>query len=253
VVTRFLKSKKVSSQGKFQAADLIESLRANGRLPKYKVPTSVILYFGLQPAGVWSVKMNRQSFFGATIDLALDGHWGVLSGFGIGAPSMAFYVELLVALGVRQIVGLGQAGGLSTKTQIGDTILVKAAVRDEGLSDHYGAFGESIEGAASLTETLRQFMIDRNWAFIEGSVWSTDALFRETPDEIDHYSEQGVLAVEMETSALFALGHSLGFSAASLLIVSDDLSQTKWRGEFGRTRALMHQMAESLVALRREL
>jgi hypothetical protein len=63
-------------------------------------------------------------------------------------------------------------------------------------------------------------------------VWTTDAPYRETPDQVRAYQERGALAVEMECSALFTLGAFRSAAVASLLVVSDELSSPTWRPGF---------------------
>jgi purine-nucleoside phosphorylase len=65
-----------------------------------------------------------------------------------------------------------------------------------------------------------------------GTVWTTDAVFRETRAEVTRHQRDGVLAVEMECSALFTVGGFRGIDVAALLVVSDDLSSLTWRPGF---------------------
>lgn len=41
-----------------------------------------------------------------------------------------------------------------------------------------------------------------------GTVWTTDAPYRETPDQLRKWADRGVLAVEMQAAALFAFGQA---------------------------------------------
>jgi uridine phosphorylase len=85
------------------------------------------------------------------------------------------------------------------------------------------------------------------WPIHRGTVWSTDAPFRETVGKVGAYQAAGVLAVDMETSALFAVARFRGIRLASLLVVSDELSSLSWRPGFKdprfqaiRSRAIHH-------------
>lgn len=68
--------------------------------------------------------------------------------------------------------------------------------------------------------------------FQEGDIWSTDAIFRETREQVSRYQEQGILAVEMELSALFTVGRFHGIDIAGILVVSDELSTLQWQPGF---------------------
>ena len=64
------------------------------------------------------------------------------------------------------------------------------------------------------------------------AVLTTDAVFREIPEKVVNYQKRGVLAVEMELSALFTVGKSYGVDMAGILVVSDELSTLKWKPGF---------------------
>jgi purine-nucleoside phosphorylase len=66
----------------------------------------------------------------------------------------------------------------------------------------------------------------------QGPIWTTDAPYRETIDKLKELQAQGVLGVDMETSAVFTVSTFRGIEAAALLIVSDDLSKMTWRHGF---------------------
>jgi uridine phosphorylase len=64
-----------------------------------------------------------------------------------------------------------------------------------------------------------------------GSLWTTDAPYRELVSKIESYRQQGVLGVDMETSAMYALGLFRGVEVCNLLVVSDELWH-EWRAAF---------------------
>jgi purine-nucleoside phosphorylase len=82
-----------------------------------------------------------------------------------------------------------------------------------------------------------------------GAVWTTDAVFRETRDEVTRHQRNGVLAVEMECSALFTVGGFRGIEVAALLVVSDDLSSLTWRPGFKDPRFIRgREMACNVIS-----
>jgi purine-nucleoside phosphorylase len=58
--------------------------------------------------------------------------------------------------------------------------------------------------------------------------WTTDAPYRETVEELRHYRSDGVATVEMEASALLAVGAYRGVSVSSVFVISDLLSEEDW-------------------------
>ena len=68
--------------------------------------------------------------------------------------------------------------------------------------------------------------------YVEGLIWSTDAIYRETSSKVLFYRQKDVVAVEMELSALLTVGLFRQARVGSVLVVSDDLSTFKWRPGF---------------------
>lgn len=147
---------------------------------------------------------------------------------GIGAPTAAIVVEELAALGVERVVGLGFAGAIATGLNVGDLVVCSAAVRDEGTSHHYVAPERLALPDPQLTATLHGAL----GSAALGPTWTTDAPYRETAEEIEHYRSDGVLTVDMEAAAVFAVSSAVGIRAASLFCISDVLSGPTWRPKF---------------------
>lgn len=155
----------------------------------------------------------------------------VLAGPIVGAPYAAMLMETLIAWGARQFIFLGWCGSISKDVKIGDIIVPTRAIIDEGTSTHYSgnslASNVSHPGAISLDRIRQQFSREK-MHFHAGAVWTTDAIFRETPEKIRHFTAQGASAVDMETSALFAIACYRGVEIGSILVVSDELSTMNW-------------------------
>jgi purine-nucleoside phosphorylase len=60
-------------------------------------------------------------------------------------------------------------------------------------------------------------------------VWTTDAPFRETAADVAWHRERGVLAVDMESAALFAVAGYRKVSAAAALVIGDSLAGDRWQ------------------------
>lgn len=151
----------------------------------------------------------------------------------IGAPYATMVLETLVAWGARKIIFFGWCGAVSKKVKIGDIIVATGAVIDEGTSRHYNANGNdpACPSGQILGKTKKAFR-DRDLSFHEGLVWSTDAIYRETREKVEHFQQKGVLAVEMELSALFTVGNCRNVEVTGILVVSDEVATYKWRTGF---------------------
>jgi purine-nucleoside phosphorylase len=160
-----------------------------------------------------------------------------LTGPFMGAPYSVMILESLVAWGARQIVFLGWCGSISQDISIGDIIVPTLAWSDEGTSRSY-AETTCASPSPSLSGNVRAALGSHALLFHDGAVWTTDAIYRETPDKVIHFREKGAVAVEMELSALFTVAEFLGISLAAILVVSDDLSSLSWQTGFKDKRFL---------------
>jgi uridine phosphorylase len=153
-------------------------------------------------------------------------------GFGIGAPVAVAILEELVALGCRRFVSIGTAGSLQPDLAVGQLVVCERALRDEGSSHHYVPASEYADASGPLTRRLGEALAAQGRSFVRGASWTIDAFYRETVGEARPYQAQGVLTVEMEAAALFAVAAYRGVQAAAVFTVSDSLAGLEWRPEF---------------------
>ena len=100
-------------------------------------------------------------------------------------------------------------------------IIPTHAIREEGTSYHYQEKTVKVHPSKLLVKLLGE---SANWNHVNvlrGSTWTTDGVFRETTSKMRQYSSQGVLTVEMEMSALFAMAMFHKIDLAGLLVISD--------------------------------
>lgn len=155
-----------------------------------------------------------------------------LSGPMVGAPQAVMVMEKLIALGATRIWVAGWCGSLQPDVKIGDLVIPTAAHPEEGTSAHYPVPGRRPESDAGLNGRLQEALRTKGLPFRTGEVWTTDAPYRETLDKVKHYQRLGVLAVEMEMSALMTVAVFRSVSVAALLVVSDELFDLKWKPGF---------------------
>ena len=164
-----------------------------------------------------------------------DGTVGVMGNFGIGSPTTAMMMDELVADGVESFLSVGIAGCLQESIEMGEFIVCEKAIRDEGTSHHYVESERYAYPSESLTGTATQLLQDREEAFHVGPSWTIDAIYRETKEEVERYADEGVLTVEMEASAVFAVAAHRGVEAAAMFVVSDYLGLSDWEPKFHLT------------------
>lgn len=124
-------------------------------------------------------------------------------GCAVGAPFAVLIAEQLFASGCRLLISITSAGQLVPAGEPPYFVLIDHALRDEGTSYHYlpaSAYSSISPEMAALGRSLLHDTTD----IVQGSAWTTDAPFRETAAAIAFAKSQGLLAVEMEASALYA-------------------------------------------------
>ncbi|MEN8258972.1 MAG: hypothetical protein ABFS09_14020, partial [Thermodesulfobacteriota bacterium] len=66
----------------------------------------------------------------------------------------------------------------------------------------------------------------------QGPIWTTDAPYRELPSKIKQLIEQGIMAVDMEFSALCTVAAFRNIEFAAIMLVSDELYHATWQAGF---------------------
>jgi len=155
-----------------------------------------------------------------------------LAGPFLGAPQAVMVMEKAIALGARRICVFGWCGSLQPDLRIGDFVIPLNAIAEEGTSKHYPVRKKNPGTDPGLSQVLEQALEQEGLSFRKGTVWTTDAPYRETASKVKTYKGKGVLAVEMEMSALITLAAYRSVMVSGLLVVSDELFDLKWHRGF---------------------
>ena len=144
------------------------------------------------------------------------------------APGAAGTIEELHAMGCVKFVVCGGAGALIKGSKVGEIIVPISAIRDEGTSYHYIEPSREIACHSDALETAVTILSEMGIPFITGKTWTTDAMYRETPDMVDLRRNEGCITVEMETAAFFAVSKYYNIPLVQLLYAGDDVSGSTW-------------------------
>ena len=145
---------------------------------------------------------------------------------GMGCPSLAIVAEELIRLGATTLVRVGTAGVVGAWIAPGDLIVATAAVPNDGTTRQYLA-GAPYAPAADFTLTRALVdAVERDRAAGGGPVHvgliqTEDAFYATAPTDVGALAARGVLAIEMEASALFLLGALRGVRTACMLVASN--------------------------------
>jgi uridine phosphorylase len=144
----------------------------------------------------------------------------------IGAPAAASALELMIAAGVRTVLLIGSAGSIRPDLPVGSLVVATRALRSDGTSHHYLPAGEEAGASKPLADALATAAASRGASAILGPLWTTDAPYRECAGTIGRLRSDGVLAVEMEAAALFAVGKHRGTQVGMIVAISDELGES---------------------------
>ncbi len=170
---------------------------------------------------------------------------------GIGAPSLLIALEELKQCGAKSIVRVGSAGALQPQVALGELVIAEGAVRDDGGSLSY--LPQSFPAVASLELSLGLVNAAQQLGAVHhlGLVRSHDSFYTDEEAQIcQFWHQRGVLAADMETAALLAVGRYRGLNVASVLnnVVLYEQDVQQGISQFNQAEAHMAQ-GEKLSAL----
>ena len=165
---------------------------------------------------------------------------------GMGMPSMGIYAhELFNFYDVKQIIRIGSAGAVRKDLKIGDIILVEEAKytsnfpRDYLATLHYGAKPDP-----ELLNRAKDIAIEKQIPFRVGKVYSSDVFYRDA--KYAHMYKKEVLAVEMESAALYAIAHKAKKKALTICTISDNIITGEGLDAEGRQKQFRDMMVLAL-------
>jgi purine-nucleoside phosphorylase len=149
-----------------------------------------------------------------------------VQGSGMGMPSASIYThELITEYGVTTLIRVGSCGAISNDLRLRDVIAASASstdsnmnrVRFAGLVDYapvadFGLLRTAVDVAERHGVPMRV-----------GPILAADAFYTDRPDLFDTLADYGVLAVEMESAAIYTIAARHRARALTLLTVSDQI------------------------------
>jgi purine-nucleoside phosphorylase len=146
-------------------------------------------------------------------------------GSGMGMPSIGIYsYELFSFYGVERIIRIGSCGAYTDKVKLYDVIIAQGSSTDSNFANQYNLGGTfSALSSYPLLERAVEEAKKLNVPYHVGNILSSDIFYNANPDGWKKWAEMGILAVEMESYALYANAAKLNKQALTILTVSDSL------------------------------
>ena len=144
---------------------------------------------------------------------------------GMGMPSIGIYsYELFAFFGVQNIIRIGSAGSMSEDVKVRDLVFGMSACTNSSFASQYnlpGAFAPAADfGLLRRSVDIAEKM---GLNYHVGQLFSSDVFYNDDPTVTEKWRKMGVLAVEMETAALYMNAARLGKRALAVCTISDSL------------------------------
>lgn len=171
-----------------------------------------------------------------------------IQGTGMGIPSIMIYInELIDDYGAKNLIRIGTCGAIQENVQVKDVILAMAASTDSSINAKFqGDFAPAanFELLYEAYQNAKQIMPNIHVGSVLTSDW-----FYEADTYWNIWKDYGIIAVEMETSALYTVAARKKVKALSILTVSDHiiLNQHTSAQEREQTFSQMIKIAFSII------
>lgn len=154
-----------------------------------------------------------------------DGRRVSVQGTGMGQPSLAIYVhELLAEYGARTLVRVGSCGSLTADVGLRDIVIAISACTDSSMNQlRFEGIDYAPAADFGLLRRAVDLAGDAGMRTHVGPILSADSFYSDRPELTTRLADYGVLAVEMEASALYTLAAKFGARALAVCTVSDSL------------------------------
>jgi hypothetical protein len=201
----------------FSPEALVQAVREQRGLEANLIPQVCVLDFDgdltdwLVETGAARPHRSWACFHTTMFSLDVDGVTFGIVPRTIGGPYAVLVAEQMAISGARLVLGLTSAGRVASAMPVPGLVSVTRAVRDEGTSYHYLPPSDTVDAQPELANFLELELRKLSLPVLSGTVWTTDAPYRETERQLSGHAADGVLAVEMQAASLFAFSQARRF------------------------------------------
>ena len=161
---------------------------------------------------------------------------------GMGIPSFSIYVhELIHVYGVKKLIRVGTCGGMHENLNLRDVLIAQGSSTDSKIVEQ--TFGGALNFSLLADFDLLSKAVDNakklNIPVKVGNVICTDTFYNDYSDKGGTFStdketldqkmiRHGILAVEMESAALYLLAAAAGVQGLAIFTVSDHVVKKEY-------------------------
>ncbi len=206
----------------------------------------------LRDSGRGTLSTTWPCYHSDMYEFDLGGHRVGIVGMAVGAAYAVLLAEEMFVSGCELLLSMTSAGQLRAVAEPPYFVLVTRALRDEGTSYHYLPVSRYVEADPALVTRARTALGAAGISVIEGGTWTTDAPFRETAASLAEREAEGLLAVEMESAALYAFARAKGAAVLCLAHVTNTMGRREQEFEKGDDEGVAQSLkvVEALLNVR---
>ncbi|WP_102028514.1 purine-nucleoside phosphorylase [Salirhabdus sp. Marseille-P4669] len=149
-----------------------------------------------------------------------------VQGTGMGVPSISIYVnELIQEYDVQKLIRVGSCGAIQKDVKVRDVILAQSSSTDSQVNRMvFDGIDFAPTADFNLLKAAYDVGSDKGLPLRVGNVFTSDSFYRDKAKEVNELlAAYNVLAIEMETTALYTLAAKYNRQALSILTVSDHI------------------------------
>ncbi|KAB2338169.1 purine-nucleoside phosphorylase [Cytobacillus depressus] len=152
------------------------------------------------------------------------GHRISVQGTGMGVPSISIYInELMQSYNVQNLIRVGTCGAIQKDVKVRDVILAMSASSDSQMNRlTFGGVDFAPTANFDLLKAAYEAGVQKGLHLKVGNVFTSDMFYNDN-SELEKWAKYQILAIEMESSALYTLAAKFGRNALSVLTVSDHI------------------------------
>ena len=173
-----------------------------------------------------------------------------VQGTGMGVPSISIYTtELMQEYGVQKLIRVGTCGAIQEDVKVRDVILAQSATSDSRMNQVIWGGGIDFAPTADFDLLYKAYNAGKEAGLNlkVGNIYTAD-MFYSDEQQYEKLAKYGVLAVEMESAALFTLAAKFGRQALSVLTVSDHILTGEATSSEERQTTFLDMMKVALEA-----
>ncbi|WP_144462249.1 purine-nucleoside phosphorylase [Siminovitchia fortis] len=147
-----------------------------------------------------------------------------VQGTGMGVPSISIYInELMESYHVQNLIRVGTCGAIQKGVKVRDVILAMSASTDSQMNRlTFNGIDYAPTASFDLLKRAYDEGVNKGLHLKVGNVFTADMFYNDNAEH-EKWAQYGILALEMETAALYTLAAKFGRNALSILTVSDHI------------------------------